>query len=367
VLHSNRAWLIFWQPAGAPLPFDPGYASLIIKFLGQVAADSHKTINVYGLSGQYRDAGGPAAYASTYGGAVVATDPLPPNGCTEQPPPPAGSGPGWSVCLDDAQLQAEVRQVVQADHLPNTNTDVYFLVTPNGLGSCQFSGPTYCALGGHDDPGSYCGYHSATPGGQIIYAVIPYNALPGHCQSDNPRPNSSTADPAISTISHEHNEIVTDPMGDAWVDGTGAEDGDLCITSFGPTLGGSGSTGFNESIHGGHYYLQDEWSNYNGACEPRAAPDQVSFAVSRRPAANQPATFAAHASDPHGSIVAYEWSFGDGHTALHGRTQHSFKRAGTYRVVLRATDSAANWVYYSRTVKVGRPGRSQAHGGRASA
>ena len=52
----------------------------------------------------------------------------------------------------------------------------------------------------------------------LLYAVIPYNAVPGHCQSDNPRPNSSTADPALSTLSHEHIETVTDPDGDAWTD-----------------------------------------------------------------------------------------------------------------------------------------------------
>ena len=43
-------------------------------------------------------------YDSTYGGAVVDTDPLPPNGCTE----PADTGPGWTVCLTDAQLETEL-------------------------------------------------------------------------------------------------------------------------------------------------------------------------------------------------------------------------------------------------------------------
>ena len=36
--------------------------------------------------------------------------------------------------------------------------------------------------------------------------------LGGHCQSGNPRPNGSTADPGLSTLSHEHNEAVTDPI-----------------------------------------------------------------------------------------------------------------------------------------------------------
>ena len=51
--------MIFWAPAGSGLAFDPGYESLIETFLIDVAADSHRTTNVYGLSGQYTDGGGP--------------------------------------------------------------------------------------------------------------------------------------------------------------------------------------------------------------------------------------------------------------------------------------------------------------------
>ena len=61
VLHSNRTHLIFWQPTGSGMTFDPGYESLIEQFLGRVAAASHHTDNVYGLTGQYPDAQGPAA------------------------------------------------------------------------------------------------------------------------------------------------------------------------------------------------------------------------------------------------------------------------------------------------------------------
>ncbi len=76
VLHSNRTHPIFWEPAGSGLTFDAGYESLIETFLVDDAADSRKTTNVYSLSGQYRDRSGPAAYDSTYGGAVVDTRPV---------------------------------------------------------------------------------------------------------------------------------------------------------------------------------------------------------------------------------------------------------------------------------------------------
>ncbi|MBV9805262.1 MAG: hypothetical protein JO130_18840, partial [Solirubrobacterales bacterium] len=52
VLHSNRTHVIFWAPAGSSLAFDPGYQALIETFLSDVADASHRTTNVYSLSGQ---------------------------------------------------------------------------------------------------------------------------------------------------------------------------------------------------------------------------------------------------------------------------------------------------------------------------
>jgi hypothetical protein len=332
------------------MTFDPGYQSLIETFLTNVAADSRNPDNVYGLSGQYRDARGPAAYASTYGGGVVATDTLPPNGCTEPP----GAGPGWTVCLTDAQLQQEIERVVHGDRLATGSNDVYFLVTPNGLGNCTDSSSTSCALGG--DVNGYCGYHSQTNDGAILYAVVPYNAVPPHCKSDNPRPNGSTADPALSTISHEQSEMITDPVGDAWIDNAGNENGDLCIGSFGPPIGGSGPSAWNELIGGGHYFLQEEWSNADGACEPRARPDSVYFRDA--PAARGVASisFAAHAFDPRGAIVSYRWFFGDHRVGGGRRVAHRYGHPGSYRVILRTTDSWGNWGFYARSVAVGSSG-----------
>jgi PKD domain len=345
VLHSNRSHVIFWQPAGSGLVFDPGYQQLIETFLSDVAADSHSTTNVYGLSGQYSDSRGPAAYDSTYGGAVVATDPLPPNGCTE---PPA-TGPGWSVCLTDEQLEQEIGQVIAADHVPTTHRDVYFLVTPDGLGSCTDSSSSSCALGG--SAGGYCGYHSEMPAG-ILYAVIPYDAVTGHCQSGNPRPNASTADPTISTISHEHNEMVTDPDGDAWIDGAGDEDGDLCLTEFGPILGGGGGGAWNEAIHGGHFFLQEEWSNADGWCEPRAKPDFATFSLTRVAGHARALSFTARGFDPEGRMVSFEWFFGDGHADVGRHVSHTFRRTGAYRIALRTTDSWGNWAFATRRIRV---------------
>jgi hypothetical protein len=353
VLHSNHAHLIFWEPSGSGLTFDPGYEALMEQFLRRVAGDDHQPTNVYGVTGQYTDAQGPAAYDSTYGGAVVARDRLPGNGCVEPPV----TGPGWTVCLTDKQLRTEIEHVVRADHLPTGPTDVYFLVTPKGLGSCTDAGSTSCALGG--SVGGYCGYHTESP--DVLYAVIPYNAVSGHCQSSNPRPNGSTADPALSTLSHEHMEMITDPSGDAWIDSSGNEAADLCITTFGPAIGGSGDKVWNEDIHGGHYYLQEIWSNADNGCQPRARPDAVSFGTKLLGGSRWSVSFSARASDPHGSIVSYSWFFGDGRRG-HGRTvTHRYGHRGRYRVVLRTTDSWRNWTFYAETLTV-----SSARAGRAT-
>jgi PKD domain len=351
VLHSNRTHLIFWEPSGSGLSFDPGYQSLIERFMTDVAADSHLPTNVYGLSGQYRDSLGPAAYASSYRGAVLDTDPLPPNGCSEPPAPPAGTGPGWQYCLTAQQLEVELTHVLDSDRLPQSLQDIYILVTPDGLGSCEFHGPAECALGGDANDG-YCGYHGANDD-EVPYAVIPYNAVPGHCQSGNPRPNSSTADPSISTISHEHNESVTDPLGDAWIDGSGDEEADLCVMSFGATLGGVGADAWNQAINGDHYYLQQEWSDAAGSCQSRARGDSISFSAVRRGLRNRRIWFSARVSSRAGPIQSFEWFFGD-HRRAHGRrVSHTFRFPGSYRVVLRSTDSWGNWAFYVRRFSTG--------------
>lgn len=348
VLHWNRTHLIFWQPSGSGLTFDPGYQALIKTFLRNVAAASHSSTSVYGLTGQYRDPYGPAAYASTYGGAVTATGSLPPNGCTN----PGSAPPGWTVCLTDEQLQREIEHVVSSHHLPTGATDLYFLVTPNGFGDCAAS--TACALGGATN--GYCGYHNMTDNGSVLYAVIPYNAVFGHCQSDNPRPNGSTADPAISTISHEQSEMVTDPLGNAWVDRTGEEIGDLCLTEFGSPIGGSGNSAWNENINGGHYFLQEEWSNHGGGCAARAQPDSVTFQTALASTRSLSIRLRARGYDPQGRIVSYRWLFGDGRGGRGRRVVHLYRRPGRYRVVLRTTDSWGNWAYAATILTIRRAG-----------
>jgi hypothetical protein len=345
VLHHNRTHVIFWQPDGSGLTFDPGYEATVNQFFTDVAAMSHSTSVELGITGQYGDGGGPAAYDSSYAGSVVDTDPLPANQCVE----PILTGPGWGVCLTDQQLQNEIETVVATDNLPSTASDIYFLVTPRGFGDCADASSSSCALGGSAN--GYCGYHSATNSG-LLYAVIPYNAVPGHCQSTNPRPNDSTADPALSTMSHEEAETVTDPLGDAWIDASGNEIADVCITNYGPALGGSGSTAWDENYDGHHYWLQELFSRIQDACEPRPQPDTASIAGPARGVAGAALALTGHGTQPGGSIASYSWFFGDGRSGRGRTVSHTYARAGIVTVTLRTTDSAGNWAVATKTVTV---------------
>jgi hypothetical protein len=366
VLHSTRVHLLFWQPAGAGLNFDAGYVELFDQFMQGVAADSHLITNEFSITGQYRDASGPAAYAITMAPSQVISDAVPSSGCTE---PPA-TGPGWSYCLTDAQIQQELDHVVSSERLPHGNHDAYVLVTPSGLGDCQDGTSSACALGGGS--AGYCGYHSWTSSG-ILYAVVPYNAIPGHCLSGNPRPNSSAADPALSTLMHELVETITDPEGNAWITAAGNEIADLCLSEFGRALGGSGGTQWNETIDHRHYWLQEIYSRLAGRCEPRPRPDQVTVAGPRELAAGAPGSFEAHARAQGGSVQSYGWSFGDGGVtggatvsrsyARGGATvTHTYAHAGRYQLTLRITDGAGNWAFATATIRVTppRPGAASA-------
>ncbi len=362
VMHSERVHLIFWQPAGSGPVFDAGYEQQIETFIARVAASSHSTGSIFGLIGQYGDGSGPAAYAASYAGAILDTSPLPSgpgSTCTEPLAPPLGTGPpGWNACVSDSGIEHELQNLIRARRLPTGLRDMYVVLTPKGLGSCFQSGPSDCALGGtasSTTPG-YCGYHYDVGDPPILYAVIPYNAVPGHCQSDNPRPNASTADPAISTIAHEFAETATDPLGDAWSNGGGAEIADLCLTKFGPDLGGSsGDSAYDAVIDGGHYYIQELWSNHAHGCAAATEPDSASIAAPRRAVAGWLVTVTASARDPQGKVVGYRVWFGDGRTSTRRVATHAFVKAGTYKLTLRITDSWGNWAYATRRITIVAP------------
>ncbi|MBV9213830.1 MAG: hypothetical protein JOZ25_09325 [Actinobacteria bacterium] len=265
VMHTNQVYAIFWDPSGS---INPAYESTIGRFFTDVAADSQngttpaKTTNVYYSDTQYYDNSKThILYSSVFASsqAYVDTHPFPANGCTDS---------YTSTCLSDAQIQSEVGSLIRSKGWPTGNGAIYFVFTPKGVGSCAGSS---CAFS------YYCAYHSnfTSNGSQVLYANMPYaNTVPSACgsgQSPNGPGGAGDADSTLSVTSHEHNESITDPLGTAWFDRYGNENGDKCAWNFGTALGSTsssspGTTKYNQRINNDPYYLQQEWSNARSGC-----------------------------------------------------------------------------------------------------
>jgi hypothetical protein len=251
VMHTNTSYAIYWLPSGYSVASD--YRSLLDRFLGDVGADSGKTSNVYYADTQYSDGAGNISYNSSLGGSVVDTNPFPASGCTD-------TVSQTTVCLSDAQIQAEVQRVAGAQGWGNGPTKLFFMFTPRGVGSCADS--SNCAFS------QYCAYHSnfSSAAGSTLYANQPYaDTVPAACDAGN-RPNGDDADATINVTSHEHNEAITDALGTAWYDRRGYENGDKCAWNFGTQLGGGSGAQYNQLINGHTYELQQEWSNKRSGC-----------------------------------------------------------------------------------------------------
>jgi hypothetical protein len=317
VMHSTTAYAIFWDPGSG---FSSAYRSVITRFLADVAHDSGTPGNPYSVAGQYTDASGNAAYRASFVASPLDTTPYPASGCPLQAPA--------TVCLTDTQIQREIAAYIAANHLPTGLAAIYFLLTPNGVLTCQDAGGTTCSSN------VYCGYHGDFAG-PTIYAQIPYAAVKG-CDS-GARPNASDADPATNIISHEHIEAMTDPLGapGAWYDANGDEIADKCNSQFGPP-----GVQYNQTINGAHYFLQWEFSNGSLACEPHDQPPVASFTIS---GSGPDVSFDGRAStDPDGTVQSYLWDFGDGTSASGSTARHSYATPGAYTVTLTVTDDAGS-------------------------
>jgi hypothetical protein len=249
VEHTNKVYAIYWVPSGFSISSD--YSSVINQFFTDVAADSGKTSNVYYSDTQYADGSGHISYSSSFAGSYLDTNALPASGCADSV---------TSVCLSDAQIQAEVKRVAIANNWTPSLTTEFFMFTAKGIGSCLDA--SHCSFS------YYCAYHSSfTSGSQtMLYANMPYSDTdPAACDAGQ-HPNNSDADATLNVTSHEHNETITDELGNAWYDSAGYENGDKCAWKFGTALGNNGNGLYNQVINGHDYYLQQEYSNARRGC-----------------------------------------------------------------------------------------------------
>jgi hypothetical protein len=364
VMHSTRAHVIYWDPNGE---FTSTSKELVKSFFSSVEHDSGLATNVFAIAGQYTDSSGNAAYSSTYAGASEDKSAYPASGCTV-PTKEADSGPPYTKCITDSQLQNQLTRYISENSLPRGSSQLYFVLVPHTVVICYYGSECSNTI--------FCAYHSYIEGGstkEVIYAAIPFSLLDAEwakgCQYDGnsgiQTPNgdrsgnsSSTrfVDVALSYASHEYVEAATDPLvGEktAWVDREGYEIGDKCHATgegedglspnaFLPTRGGSAGDGnlYDQVIDGGRFYLQSEWDNASESCltEP-AALKSAAFSYSPQPPQlGAQVSFGGSVSDPYGK-PSYSWSFGDGGTGSGSSPAHSYSAAGEYTVTMTVVDA----------------------------
>jgi hypothetical protein len=165
--------------------------------------------------------------------------------------------------VSNAQVRAEVQKAIKTNNWPKGLGAEYFVFLGNNISTCYDA--SNCAFT------QFCAYHSSyvdTAANQyVLYANMPYT---GHnlsaCGGGNYPNGDAAADATISVTSHEANETITDPLGNAWFDASGNENGDKCAWNFGTQLGGTSGKYYNQVINGAHYELQQEWSNATSRC-----------------------------------------------------------------------------------------------------
>ena len=262
VMRTNTTYAIYWMPSGYSV--GTNYEGLLNRYLNDVAAASGSQTNVYSVATQYYDATGFIGYRSTFGGAYVDTDPFPVNGCDD-----SYNGVQDAVCLTDRQLQTEIQSVITAKGWQNGQDALFLIMTPEGVGSCYDS--TSPNLGGQCTTNYFCAYHSGFRGANgepVIYANEPYDGDIDHCHDRGGQgsPNDPAADATINAISHEQNESISDPWGNAWLNADGDEMADLCVWQFGSALGTADGQPYDQLINGHPYELQEEYSNDGSTC-----------------------------------------------------------------------------------------------------
>jgi hypothetical protein len=348
VMPSNKQFAIFWAPPGYAFP--AGYESGIVRYMKDVARDSGFPTNVYSVGTQYFDAAGnTAAYKSSFGGSFDDTTPYPssencPPYSTDPSDPNANS---FSVCVSDKNLSDEVDNVVSLHGLPRGLTNQYFVFLPDGVGSCIPDNSSSDGWACFDR--EFCAYHSSNgTGGETLYANESFTPIdPLGCGAGGNYPNGgqpNSIDDELSSLSHEANETITDPLGTGWYnDNNGQENGDQCrntLDDFGPLLGGTlGVNGFNQIIGGRHYILQQEWSNAVNGCEQYYHLGGTQF-LPKRARVGQTVRLAVRIQDLEGGRVTnIKWSFGDGRDAVGKNVSHTYRRTGKFRITILVTNS----------------------------
>jgi hypothetical protein len=221
------------------------------------------------------------------------------------------------------------------------------------------------------------------------------------CPSPDGGCDTGLADLITNQLAIEQQNIVTDPLLNAWQDSVHNEVTDECRNFFAPVLGGSvgpqeeteAGTLFNQGLGGGHYYLNSAFSLAADRLPYTAIPCLTGvrlvpeFTAPNAANAGEIVGFdgmesvidlnAAIGYSSGGSeqpnYATYTWSFGDGTANVSGYAPgapacsspwlspcaasvfHSYAYGGTYQVTLTITDVGGDTASLSRSVTVSGP------------
>ena len=246
---------IWWIPGGYALPTTT-YQSLIDKYLTDVAQDSGRITNVFSVATEY----GQINYNIAYTGDQTDTDAYPGVGSCTVPA-------GFTACLTNTQMQAELTSYLAATKLPEDSDHVYVLMLPGGVATASLT-PTAAF------PANYCATHSYVQTATNTYLWTSEPAPTATACNSGQAPNGDAiADSEISILSGELIDTITDPMANAWLDSGMHEIADECASTFGTPLGSTnaaspGTSEYNQVINGDNYYVQEMFSNADYATGP---------------------------------------------------------------------------------------------------
>lgn len=295
---------IYWEPSGGQYKFPAGYEDIINGYITDVAAASGSSDNVYSVDTEYSQDMNGTKTAVTYnisaGTPIVDDGGLPASGCHVDS--------GYTACITDAQLRTELTAVTSSQKLPTDLSHFYPVFLPPGVEAMDADGTTSASV--------FCGYHRAFGSGtdQTVYGDQPFPPSGDACDAGQAPNGNLNADGMVSTLSHELNEAITDPLSQiAWNDKAGHEIGDMCAQTYGPPLGSTdesnpGSTEYNQVINGGKYYTQTEFSNHAfaayGVGKGCAQSEAMAEGAATNPGSAQSPTSTSAASAPGGTATS---------------------------------------------------------------
>ena len=269
--------------------------------------------------------------------------------------------------------------------------------TAGGLGDGHLGAidrtPAYECQDGRFDPSSKpIEEEEETPHQQEPNQIVPCPSPDGTC-------DTGLADLIINQIGVEQQNIVTNPLLNAWQDSSGKEATDECRDFFATIVGGSSAineesgagTLFNQTLGGNNYYLNDAFNLAALKLPYPAIPCLPGVRIEPKFTAPNPVNssevvgFDGMESDitlnegtaysgsfltpsPKPTYATYKWNFGDGSPEVTGlapgapalnspetspcaapweapcaaSTFHSYQYGGTYNVTLTVTDTGGN-------------------------